>query len=244
MAAVICINNFLRRKKMRTTKLFMILAAMIGVSLIGLTFVWSTNTTAKSASFAERGFVENLPDGGTDGAYNFDKAHCFINFKVKHFGLIEVQGFFRDVTGTINYDSKDVTKSSVTFTAKVASVDTGVAPRDNDLRSKNFFEVETYPDMTFKSTKIVKKGKNLSITGDFTLKGVTKQITFPFQIAGFAKDPWGGNRIGVMAETLINRRDYGINYNEKLASGVLGVGDEVKISLQIEAVLQQPPAAK
>lgn len=196
-----------------------------------------TGVEAVDRSFAEKfSFDEKKQDVDYSGTYNFDKAHSFINFRVKHMGLIEVPGYFRDFTGTVNYDAKDVSKSSVQFTAKMMSVDTGVGARDNHLRTKDFFEVETYPEMTFKSTKVEKKGKNLLVTGDFTMKGVTKQISFPVTIAGFVppgeKSP---AKMGATAETVINRRDYGVNYGSNMPNGVAVLSDEVKINLQIEA---------
>lgn len=216
-------------------------AFLIGFAILTL-FVFSQNgTEATNRSFFER-FGGDNKQNGDSGIYNFDKPHSFIGFKVRHNGLIEVPGFFRDFTGKVNYDAADVTKSTVEFTAKATSVDTGVAARDNHLRTKDFFEVETYPDITFKSTKVEKKGKNWLITGDFTMKGVTKTITFPFQIAGFL--PAGertGARMGIAAETVINRRDFGVNYDAKLPSGILAVDDNVKVVLQIEAVM--PKAA-
>jgi polyisoprenoid-binding protein YceI len=174
---------------------------------------------------------------GDSGIYNFDRAHTFIGFKVNHNGLIDVPGYFRDFSGAITFDNADITKSSVEFTAKATSVDTGVQGRDNHLRTKDFFEVETYPEITFKSTKVEKKGKGWLLTGDLTMKGVTKPISFPFNIAGFlpATDRNGG-RMGVTAETTINRRDFGINYDAKLPTGSPVVADDVKIILQIEAV--------
>src|SRR5829696_1986683 len=192
-------------------------------------------TKAENKTFTER-FAVDEKQTGEPGVYNFDKAHSFIGFKVRHMGLVEVPGFFRDFTGAVSFDPADVTKSTVEFTAKVTSVDTGVAGRDKHLRTADFFEVEKYPDMTFKSTKVEKKGKNLQVTGDFTLKGVTKQITFPVQIAGFLPpDERGGGKMGVMAETSINRRDYGVNYGTNMPNGTAVLSDDVKINLQIEA---------
>lgn len=217
---------------------------LTSISIFALLVFSQTGTQAVNKAFAER-FVR---DGkvGDSGAYNFDKAHSFIGFKVKHMGLIEVPGFFRDFTGTVNFDSKDITKSTVEFTAKVTSVDTGVAPRDNHLRTADFFEVEKYPDLTFKSTKVEKKGDNWMLTGDLTMKGVTKSITFPFQISGWLPaDDRSGGKMGITAETSVNRRDYGINYGNNLPSGVAAVSDTVKIVLQIEAGKRRDaPAAK
>jgi polyisoprenoid-binding protein YceI len=182
---------------------------------------------------------------GDSGVYTFDKAHSFIQFTVNHNGLTEVPGFFRDFTGSINFDASDITRSTVEFTAKATSIDTGIAPRDNHLRGKDFFEVDKYPDITFKSTKIEKKGKNMIVTGDFTLKGVTKSITFPFRIAGWLPaDDRSGGKMGVAAETSINRRDYGVNWGTNLPSGIAAVSDTVNISLQIDAGKKKDAAPK
>jgi polyisoprenoid-binding protein YceI len=212
---------------------------LLGFLLIGAFAISNfSGVEAVNRSFAEKfSFDEKKQDVDYSGTYNFDKAHSAIGFRVKHMGLVDVPGYFRDFTGTINYDAKDVSKSSVQFTAKMTSVDTGVAPRDTHLRNKDFFEVETYPEMTFKSTKIEKKGKNLMITGDLTMKGVTKQISFPFALAGFLPaDQRTGGRMGVTAETAINRRDFGVNYGGNLPNGTPMLSDEVKINLQIEAI--------
>src|SRR5688572_16033920 len=125
---------------------------LLGIALLAFVVLSQTGAEAKVRTFAHR-FAGAAADGPS-GVYNFDKAHSFIGFKIKHNGLIEVPGFFRDFTGTVNYDAKDVSKSTVEFTAKVTSVDTGVKARDDHLRTKDFFEVETYPDITFKSTKV------------------------------------------------------------------------------------------
>ena len=194
-----------------------------------------TGTHAVNEPFADR-FAGGAPVGDS-GVYNFDKAHSFIQFTVVHNGLTEVPGFFRDFVGTISFDSKDITKSTVEFTAKAASIDTGVAARDNHLRSKAFFEADTYPDITFKSTKIEKKGKGWILTGDFTIKGVTKSIAFPFQIVGWlpVTDKSGGE-MGIAAETTINRRDFGVNWGSNIpGTSIPVVSDSVKISLQIDA---------
>src|SRR5437868_15460426 len=127
------------------------LAFLLGLLLVGAFVVSNFSTNARSTTIEERFAVENLLDEGASGAYGFDKAHSSIGFRVRHMGLVEVPGYFRDFTGTVNYDAKDLTKSTVEFSAKTTSVDTGVAPRDNHLRTKDFFEVETYPELTFKS---------------------------------------------------------------------------------------------
>jgi polyisoprenoid-binding protein YceI len=215
------------------------LATMAAFALLVFT---NSATEAVNQRFAQRFSQTKV---GDSGVYNFDKAHSFIGFKVKHMGLIEVPGYFRDFTGAVNFDSKDISKSTVEFNAKVTSVDTGVAARDNHLRTADFFEVEKYPDLTFKSTKVEKKGDNWMLTGDLTLKGVTKSVTFPFEISGWLPaDDRNGGRMGITAETSINRRDFGVNYGNTLPSGVAVLSDNVKVVLQIEAVKRRdaPPA--
>jgi polyisoprenoid-binding protein YceI len=205
-----------------------------GIMVLAFLAVGFNGTQANKSTF-----VESFASGqtvGDSGVYAFDKAHSFIGFKVRHMGLIEVPGFFRDFTGEVNFNSADVTKSTVAFTAKATSVDTGVTPRDNHLRTKDFFEVETYPEITFKSTKVEKKGKSWLLTGDLTMKGVSKSITFPFDIVGWLPaDEKSGGKMGIAAETTINRRDYGVNYGTTLPGGVMPVADDIKIVLQIEA---------
>jgi polyisoprenoid-binding protein YceI len=198
-----------------------------------------STTTAVPRQFAEK-FVVNGETSieGESGTYNFDPAHTFIGFRVRHLGLIDVPGYFRDFTGSINYDAKDASKSSVTFTAKVTSVDTGVQGRDNHLRRADFFEVEKYPEMTFKSTKVEKKGDNWMVTGDLTIKETTRSVTFPFKIAGFLPaNQRSGARMGVTAETMLNRRDFGVDYDSKVpGTETQVVGDNIKVWLQIEAI--------
>ena len=207
---------------------------LLGIAFIAFFVFSQTGAEAVNVSFAQR-FAPAAPMGDA-GEYSFDKAHSAIGFKVKHMGLVDVIGFFRDFTGTVNFDNKDVTKSTVEFTAKATSVDTGVAARDNHLRTKDFFEVEKFADITFKSTKVTKKGTGYMLTGDFTMKGVTKSITFPFDIAGWLPaDDKSGGKMGLTAETTINRRDYGVNYGTTLPSGIAALSDDIKIFLQIEA---------
>lgn len=176
------------------------------------------------------------------GDYRVDAGHSVIGFSIKHFEISLVRGRFKEFTSTIHYDAADVTKSTVEFNAKVESIDTGVAGRDNHLRTADFFDVAKFPEMTFKSTKVEKKGKGYVLHGDLTLKGVTKPISMPFNLVGAIKDNRGNVRFGVAAETKINRRDYGITWGAKMANGGLNVADEVNIELQLEAVKPAAPA--
>ena len=178
------------------------------------------------------------------GDYRVDPAHSVIGFSIRHFEISFVRGRFKEFTSTIHYDAADVSKSTVEFTAKVESIDTGVGGRDNHLRSAEFFDVAQFPEMTFKSTKVEKKGNGWVLHGNFTLKGVTKPISFPFNVTGAVKDNRGNVRFGVAAETKINRRDYGITWGAKMANGGLNVADEVIIDLQLEAVKAAAPATQ
>jgi polyisoprenoid-binding protein YceI len=198
--------------------------------------VFSDVTISKNPSFEEK-FSDKKQTEDMSGTYSLDKAHSSIGFKVKHYGLVDVPGYFRDFKGTINYNAKDMTKSTVEFSAQMKSVDTGIAGRDDHLRRADFFEVEKYPEMTFKSTKVEKKKKQWLITGDFTMKGVTKTVTFPFNLTGFAKDQ-RGTKMGVTAETSINRRDFGVNYGNNLPNGVAALSDNVVVMLELECNLQ------
>lgn len=204
--------------------------------VLAAAFIYSGGVSrAGNQSFAER-FAADGKQNGESGVYNFDKAHSFIGFKVRHMGLVEVPGFFRDFTGEVNFDSKDVSKSTVAFKAMTTSVDTGVPGRDKHLRTADFFEVEKYPEMTFASTKVEKKGKGWMVTGNLTMRGVTKQVKIPFEIAGWLPaSERSGMKMGIAGETTINRRDFGVNWGTNLPSGIPAVSDDVRVVLQIEA---------
>ena len=202
----------------------------------------------KYTTLADAGVTTTIPvdekamKAAESGTYNFDKAHSFIGFKVRHMGLIDVPGYFRDFTGTVNYDAADPAKSSVEFKAMVTSVDTGVAGRDAHLRRADFFDVEKFPEMTFKSTKVEKKGKGWVVSGDLTMRGVTKPVSIPFEISGFLPgNERSGAKIGITGETTINRRDFGVNYGNNLPSGIPAIADNVKVVLAIEAGKPGPP---
>jgi len=215
--------------------------------VFGAAFIYSTAVTqAEPRTFSEvfANHSQTKTDGES-GLYSFDKAHSFIGFKVRHMGLIEVPGYFRDFTGEVNFDAKDPGKSSVSFKALTTSIDTGVAGRDKHLRTGDFFEVEKFPELTFKSTKVEKKGKGWIVTGDLTMKGVTKSVAIPFEIAGWLPaSERSGMKMGITGETTINRRDFGVNYGNNLPSGVAAISDNVTVVLQIEAGKAKEAAAK
>ncbi len=170
--------------------------------------------------------------------YQIDPVHSSIDFSVRHMVLSNVKGEFADFSGTIMYDSADISKLSADVVIKIPSINTGNSGRDKDLMSPNFFDVEKYPEMTFKSTKIEKKGDTPVMTGILNMHGVSKEISFPISIMGTTKDPWGKFRAGAEASLTIDRRDFGLVYNKTLETGGLIVGNDVKIDLNIEAVKQ------
>jgi polyisoprenoid-binding protein YceI len=174
----------------------------------------------------------------TTRTYTIDKTHSEAMFQVRHL-VTRVRGRFSDFEGAIQFNAAQPDQSSVAFTIKTASVDTSVADRDNHLRSEDFFHVEKHPHITFVSKAIVNKGDNeFDVTGTLTIRGVTKDVTLPVTFLGEAKDPWGNARIGFEAELTINRKDYGLLWNAALETGGFLVGDDVKITLQIQAIAQ------
>jgi polyisoprenoid-binding protein YceI len=169
--------------------------------------------------------------------FTIDKVHSEASFTVRHF-VSKVSGKFDDFAGTINGDLQQPAEASVEFTIKTASVDTGVADRDNHLRSADFFDAANNPEITFKSTSIKPSGtKNVfNVTGNLTMRGVTKQVTLPVEFLGFAKDPRGNTRAGFTLHTTINRKDYGINWNKALDEGGFMLSDDVDITINLETV--------
>ena len=175
----------------------------------------------------------------TRTTYAVDAAHSEATFTVRHL-ITKVRGHFAEFDGAIHFDAADPTRSDVTFTIKAASIDTNQKDRDAHLRSADFFEVETYPTITFRSTKIEAAGGDAyAVTGDFTIRDVTRSITLPVTFLGKAKDPWGNERIAFEAEYTINRKDYGLMWNAALETGGFLVGDDVKIALSVQAVPAQ-----
>ena len=177
------------------------------------------------------------------GTYRIDPAHSSINFSVRHMMITDVRGRFTDFSGTIRYDERDITRSSVEFSARVASINTDVERRDIHLRSADFFDVERHPEMTFRSTRIERRGSDQFVaTGDFTLRGVTRQVAIPFTLRGAVADPRGA-RFGVAAHTTINRQDFGVAWSRPAPGGGLVVATEVAITLLLEVIKQEPESA-
>ncbi len=178
-----------------------------------------------------------LPSLALASTWNIDPMHSSSGFAVKHMVVSTVRGTFGKTTGTVNLDEKDVTRSSVEATIDTTTVDTGVAPRDNDLRSANFFDVAQYPTITFKSTKVQRAGKGkLKVTGNLTMHGVTKPVVLEVEGPTQAiTDPQGHTRRAFSATTRLNRKDFGLSYSKMIEAGPV-VGDQVQVQLEMEMV--------
>ena len=188
--------------------------------------------------------VLSLPASAATSTWQLDPSHSAAQFSVRHLAISTVRGGFSNVKGTIIIDDKDISKSSVDVTIDVSTVDTREPNRDKDLKSDKFFDVAQYPTMTFKSTKVeqASPGK-LKVTGDLTIRGVTKQVVLDVEGPTAAvKDPWGNQRVAVNATTKIDRQDYGVKWNATMDNGGVVVGDEVSITIDAEMV--QKGAAK
>jgi polyisoprenoid-binding protein YceI len=171
--------------------------------------------------------------------YSIDKAHSEATFQVRHL-LTKVRGRFSEFEGTIDYNEENPEQSSLNVTVQAASIDTNERDRDTHLRSADFFDVEKFPTLTFKGGAITRKGsQGFDLAGDLTIHGVTRPVSFDVTFLGKAKDPWGNERIGFEAEAAINRKDYGLHWNAALETGGFLVGDDVKISLSVQAVPKQ-----
>jgi polyisoprenoid-binding protein YceI len=170
--------------------------------------------------------------------WSLDPAHSAAEFKVKHMMISHVKGKFTGLSGTLSLHETDHTLSSVEASVDVASVHTGDPQRDAHLKTAEFFDVEKFPRMTFKSTRVERKSDGgYAVTGELTIHGATKTETFDVEdISGPAKDPWGNTRIGLSATTKINRKDFGLHWNAALEAGGFLVGDEATISLDVQFI--------
>lgn len=164
--------------------------------------------------------------------YSVDPTHSSVEFKVKHMMISNVSGSFKKFDAVIDFDEKSKQLKKLEGTVNVASIDTGIEKRDNHLRSDDFFAAEKHPTMTFVMTK---SGSD-EISGNLTIRGVTKKVTFDLDFGGVATDPWGNERMGFELSTKINRKDFGLMWNKALETGGVLVGDEIKITIAIEAV--------
>ena len=170
------------------------------------------------------------------GDYVLDTTHSRLGFVARHAMVTKVRGAFKEWEGTAHIDTADPSASSVKLAIKTASVDTGVADRDGHLTSGDFFDAAAYPEITFVSTAVTRDGDEWSITGDLTIKDVTKPVTIVFEEGGSAKDPFGNLRVGFEGAVTVNRKDWGLSWNAALETGGLLVSEKVKLEFDISAI--------
>jgi polyisoprenoid-binding protein YceI len=182
-----------------------------------------------------------LPAAALAGTWQIDPAHTNVEFTVRHMMISNVKGQFEKTTGTITTDGKDPATAKIDATIETASLNTRVAKRDAHLKSPDFFDVAKYPTITFKSTKIEANGAGKwKVTGDLTLHGVTKPVVLDVDASSAPiKDPMGNMRAGASATTTINRKDFGLTWNKAMEAGGVLIGDEVAISIDVEAIEKQ-----
>lgn len=169
--------------------------------------------------------------------WNIDAAHTGIHFSVRHMVVSKVRGRFAKYTGTITLDDADVARSSVEMSIDASSIDTGVADRDTHLRSPDFFDVEKFPELHFRSTRIEPvDDTHYRVMGDLTIRGVKREVALDAEYGGRGKDPWGNERIGFVAKTSIDRKEFGLTWSQVLETGGVLVGDRIEIELDVQAV--------
>jgi polyisoprenoid-binding protein YceI len=206
--------------KMKSTKPMFL---FFGAALITIVVAWT------SGAFAGMKYVP--------GTYEIDPAHTRVSFIVPHFVISHVEGRFNDVEGDFTL-GQPFSASKASITIQVESIDTGVKQRDDDLRSKNFFEVSKYPTMTFAAKSFRGTPDSCKVLGALTIKDVTKDVTLDGKYTGVVKDPWGNQRAAIQLMGVINRRDFHINYNEQIEIGP-GVGDDVTIRIFSEGIMKK-----
>lgn len=171
--------------------------------------------------------------------YVIDPSHSTASFSIKHMMIAKVHGGFEKLTGSFNLDSQNPAQSQIEASIETASINTRENQRDIHLKSVDFFDVEKFPTITFKSTELEKKGDRMNVIGELTIKGITKKISLDVEgPSAEIKDPWGNTKIGVSGTTKINRKDFGLTWNAALEAGGLLVGDEVNITLEVQFVKQ------
>jgi polyisoprenoid-binding protein YceI len=173
-----------------------------------------------------------------------DPTHSELGFKIKHLMITNVSGSINNFQGEVETEGDDFSTAKINLTADMASISTNNEQRDAHLRNSDFFEVEKYPELTFKSTRVEKKDSDeFTLYGELTIKGITKPVKLNVEYNGVAKDPWGGERAGFVITGKINRSEWGINFNGVLETGGLMLGEEVKINSEIQLVKQAATVA-
>jgi polyisoprenoid-binding protein YceI len=170
-------------------------------------------------------------------SWNIDAAHTEVGFEVKHLMISKVRGRFGAVSGTIQLDEEDLAASTVVAEIETASIDTRQEQRDAHLRSADFFDAERFPAITFRGSRVERgSGNRFDVVGDLTIRDVTREVVLAVEDEGRGKDPWGGDRAGFSARVTIDRRDFGLTWNQALEAGGVLVGNDIRISLEIQAV--------
>jgi polyisoprenoid-binding protein YceI len=170
-------------------------------------------------------------------SWQFDLSHSSVQFHVRHLMVSKVHGRFHKWSGTLEIDPADLTRSHIEVAVDAASIDTQEPKRDDHLRSPDFFDVASFPQLTFKSTAIEQRAPgDYAVTGDLTIHGITRSVKLSVEGGETVKDPWGGIRTGFSAKTTISRKDFGLTWNVALETGGFVVGDKVEITLEIEAI--------
>lgn len=170
--------------------------------------------------------------------YNVDVPHTQIHFSVAHLMVFKVRGNFTDFSGEIDIDTAGKTLTSASATINAASIDTRNKKRDDHLRSADFFDVKKFPEISFVSKSVSGSGDDITVVGDLTIKGITKEVTLKGSFAGALVGPWGNQRAGFTATGMVDRKDFGLLWNKALETGGVVVGDEITIGLEIEAIAQ------
>ncbi len=173
------------------------------------------------------------------GEYTLDPTHSRLGFVARHAMVTKVRGAFNEFTGSAHIDGEHPERSSVELVIETESIDTRNADRDGHLRSNDFLKMEEYPEITFRSTGVQATGDDeFDVTGDLTVRGVTRQVTVPFTFEGQATDPFGNSRIGLEGRTTINRQDFGITWNAALETGGVLISDKITLEFEVSAIRQ------
>ena len=171
------------------------------------------------------------------GTYTLDPSHSRVGFVARHAMVTKVRGAFNDVSGTGYFDAADPAKSRLEVVIQAKSIDTRNADRDNHLRSNDFFDMDTYPEIRFASTSVTPAGEGIfRVTGDLTIKGVSKPVTIDLEFTGAAVDPFNNQRIGLEGSVVVNRKDWGVNWNAALEAGGVLVSEQVTLEIEVSAI--------
>ena len=174
----------------------------------------------------------------TNERFEIDSSHSGIHFSVRHLVIAKVRGQFTRWTGTIEVPNADFSRGSVDVVIDASSIDTGVADRDTHLKSPDFFDVAQFPELRFTTDRVETRGQDLRVIGQLTIKGVTREVALEVETHGRARDPWGNERAAFTARTSVDRKDFGLTWNQVLETGGFVVGDRIDIEIDVEAVKQ------